>query len=373
MAVRLINTYDECQHLCSDWNNIVLHSSKDILQLDVTCTFEWAMMLWRNHLDRRDGKILVLERDDTIVGILPLFASTKVAFPVRYKVLSPLTQVYCGRSGFLLKEPLLENVDLLTQYLYDELSDWDTFVFYLVDDSPSAKVLDELVKQRGYPCEKAFTVASPYIVFDKSWDNYFSSLPKKLRWTIRTGEKKLRDRGHLLYSEYTEESQASFFAEAMIEIERESWKETAGTSISSDKYQESFHREFTAIAAKNGWFSGHLIQLDGEPVAYISGLIYNGFFYDLKESFKSKYGPLSPGHVLKRFAFERLIEQHVHTYDIMGLCEDYKMRWTDKTYAISTYVLYNHTVTANFVKIRSQLASILKRPKAVSRLREKKP
>ena len=94
----------------------------------------------------------------------------------------------------------------------------------------------------------------------------------------------------------------------------------------------------------NGWLSGHLLELDGDPIAYVYGLIHNGNFCDLKESYKLAYKDDSPGQVLKAFVMERLIERQVKIYDYMGLCEPYKLRWTDRIYRRNQYVLYNKTI-----------------------------
>jgi hypothetical protein len=39
----------------------------------------------------------------------------------------------------------------------------------------------------------------------------------------------------------------------------------------------------------------------------------------------------------------------------MGLCEEYKLRWTDKTYQRSTFILYNKTLTARAARWGGQI------------------
>jgi hypothetical protein len=99
-------------------------------------------------------------------------------------------------------------------------------------------------------------------------------------------------------------------------------------------------------AADLGWFSGHVLEFRGEPVAYVWGLLFANIFYDFKESYKSDYREFGPGHVLKLSLMQRLFSKRVTFYDYMGACEDYKLRWTDKTYERSTFLLYNQSVPA---------------------------
>jgi hypothetical protein len=59
--------------------------------------------------------------------------------------------------------------------------------------------------------------------------------------------------------------------------------------------------------------------------------------------------------VLKRFAFERLIAQGITLYDFMGKCEQYKMRWTDRTYKVLTIAMFNRNVAGSIGYLRSKL------------------
>ena len=345
-AVRVVTSYEECDSLRSAWNEILAAQSSDISQLDVTCSFEWAMTLWRNHLDKKPQKLLVLESDGEIHAILPLHQFRKQIHGFPCRVLAPFTELYSGRSGFLLREPHHSQFAALFNSLSDAAKDWDAFQFTLVENSLQHQEFLTWQRDTGAACEEISKQTSPYIVLQENWEQHFASLPKKFRSTIRNGEKRMRESGQLEYREFHDASDLDSFAAAALEIERDSWKEAAGTSLTANRVQEDFHTDLLQGAAQSGWLSGHLLLLDGEPVAYVHGLLYNGIFSDLKESYKSRYREMSPGHVLKAFAFESLYARRARIYDFMGACEDYKMKWTDKTYSRITYLLYNKTARA---------------------------
>ena len=198
-----------------------------------------------------------------------------------------------------------------------------------------------------------------------TWRNYFESLPKKFRWLLRDAEKKLRASGRLHYTEYRQGSDLKHFLDAMFHVEQKSWKEVQKSSITANDDQRKFYTALTAIAAERGLLSCHLLELDEEPIAYIYGLLFNGVFSDLKESYNLSYQSMSPGHALKLFVLERLYDRNARLYDYMGVCEPYKMRWTDTTYTRSTYMIFNRTLGGlaarisgsfiNYVKSRGQL------------------
>jgi CelD/BcsL family acetyltransferase involved in cellulose biosynthesis len=345
-TAKVLTEYDHWASLRQPWNDLVAKQSGEILQLDVTCTFEWAMTLWRNHLGSQEQQVLVLKSGAEINGILPLYRFRKQVHGLPCRVIAPWTEHYSGRCGFLLREPSCEQFGVAMEALIATTKDWDVFQFALIDGSAQDQEFVAWQKQSGFICEEIGKQTSPYITLQQDWQQQFASLPKKFRSTIRNGEKRMRERGRLEYREIRSVADISDFCAVMLEIERDSWKEAAGTSLTTNQLQERFHTDLLRSAAENGWLSAHLLLLNGEPVAYVYGLFYNGIFSDLKESYKDRYREMSPSHVLKAFVFESLYAHNARLYDFMGVCEEYKMKWTDQTYTRTSYLLYNSTARA---------------------------
>jgi Acetyltransferase (GNAT) domain len=353
-----ITTYQgDCLEICQIWNNLVEKCSTSIFGIDVTCTFEWATTLRKIFLGNTDWIIVVFEDHNEVIGILPLYKSNSIIRHMNLRKLCCLTELYSGRSGFILREYRSDYMTAMIKYLWENIPEWDIAQFTLVDNSELDSMIFSIVNHYGYRCRKVFLDSSPYILLDGTWQTYFNSLPKKFRWHLRNSRKKMEDYGRISYRSYNESSNTDSFLEAMMEIERSCWKETPGTSITTNKYQECFYKEFMLKAIENQWFYGRILELNDEPIAYIYGLYYNGIFYDLKESYKVNYKEISPGHVLKTFLFEDLYQEKIQLYDFMGTCEAYKMRWTNKTYSRSTYTLYNKTVRGMAAWVRATIES----------------
>jgi CelD/BcsL family acetyltransferase involved in cellulose biosynthesis len=363
-TAKVLTRYDHWADLRKPWNEIVAKQSGEILQLDVTCTFEWAMTLWRNHLEGQNQQVLVLGSGAEINAILPLYKFRKQVHGLPCRAIAPWTEQYSGRCGFLLRETSCEHFGLAIEAVNAAAKDWDVFQFALMDGSLQSQEFFSWQKDSGFNCEEIAKQTSPYITLQQDWQQQFASLPKKFRSTIRNGEKRMREHGRLEYREIHNVAHTGSFAAAMLEIERDSWKEAAGTSLTTNQLQERFHTDLLQSAAQSGWLSGHLLLLDGEPIAYVYGLLYNGIFSDLKESYKSRYREMSPSHVLKAFVFESLYAHKARLYDFMGVCEEYKMKWTDQTYSRTSYLLYNSTARAwtarrvGRLKTNSQIAPV---------------
>ena len=352
-GVECLSSFVSCQALREPWDSIVARQDATIMAMDTTSGFDWAMALWQTHLNAADQEVAVLRDDAGISGILPLYRLQKTIRGVPCRTIAPFTELYGGRNGFLLREPGIEPLEQLFAGLEQS---WDVLLVTAVEGSAHEELLLGLVRKQRWRYLVASEQRSPYFSFLDNWENHFASLPKKFRSTMRNGEKRLRERGVLGYRECRTREEVVDFLAALETIERDSWKAAAGTSIASDPVHDAFHRDLALRAADSGRFSGHLLYLNDEPIAYLMGLLQNGVFLDLKESYRASFRDMSPGHVLKYFAFPRLYEHGTRLYDFMGKCEEYKLKWTDQTYLRRTYLALNNTVRGAAVRLISRCA-----------------
>lgn len=351
-ALRTITRYEECQGLRAQWNRIAARNTGDISQFDVTATFEWAMALWRSFLESKDQNVVVLEGDSGIAGLLPLLHSSRSIHGVQCRTISAMTELFAGRCGFLLEEASPENLAALIEHLYAGVPNWDVFLFTLVEHSAQHRLWTELAQEMGYAYEQVVTQTSPYIELTGTFEQYVATLPKKFAsGRIRGAEKKLRAKAAVQVREFSAPAEVERYQDALLEVEKCSWKEAAGTSLTLQRFQESFHMDMIRSAAESGWLLGYVLELGGEPIAYLHGLLYQGQFCNLKSSYKEQYQELSPGHVLRASVLERLYGRNVALYDFMGVFDDHKRVWTNTHYTRISFALYNRTVRANAARL----------------------
>lgn len=370
-GVKFFHSYEDVQRLRGPWDELLSSQSATIEELDLTSGFDWAMALWESHLPGTAQEVMILRDEEGISGILPLYRFSKGMRGLPCRSLAPLSELYSGRTGLLVRNQRAETVDALLAALSELSTPWDALVLTVVKGSAYEQLLLEAAARQQRHLLTLSEERSPYIPFQESWAAHFASLPKKLRSTMRNGEKRLRERGELSYQECRTVEEVAIFNGAVNFIERDSWKAAAGTSIASNRKHEAFHRNLALRAAANGRFSGHLLLLNDEPVAYIMGLLNNGVFLDLKESYRASFREMSPGHVLKYFAFDKLYGHGTRVYDFMGKCEEYKLKWTDKLYCRSTYALLNNTFRGRAVYLADSFqkwrAAGKKKPDVLSR------
>lgn len=358
MSIALLDWAAEHAALQEQWLELLLASAPDSLALDVTTTAEWSESLRHSHLDGSPMRVAVAREGEAVTGIFPYFRQVERVRGLPCRKLLAISQLYSGRNRLLSREPRAFADALLDALLRDE-PPWDWLSVTLGEGSESLLGLSEAAARRGLDVEVVSVAESPYIELPEDWDRYFDSLGKKFRWLLRNSRKKLSEAGRLEYRAYRSEAEVPALLEAIYEIEKASWKEDSGSSITLNASQQRFYELFSPAAARRGWLSGHVLTLDDEPIAYIYGIQLGAVFHDLKESYKQAVRDHSPGHVLKMFAMPDMIADGVRVYDFCGKCDAFKMKWTDLTYRRCDLVVHNRTVRARLLRTVGRMRSAL--------------
>ena len=156
-------------------------------------------------------------------------------------------------------------------------------------------------------------------------------MSKGLKQTVRTSVNKLKTLGSVRYEDIGPHQHPGDLLQAILDIERASWKHEAGSAITCRPEQERFYRNFFESNLGSGLIQGLLMYLDETPVAYNLGLVRAGYYSCLKHSNRQEHQGLSPNQVLNIVLIERLRLQGLTMYDYMGEVEPHKMRWSPET------------------------------------------
>lgn len=101
------------------------------------------------------------------------------------------------------------------------------------------------------------------------------------------------------------------FLKVALKIVAASYQKSIRVGVQDDDAWKSTCR----IHAENGSFRGYLLEVKGEPIAYIVGPVVDGTFTLLATTFLPKYGKLAPGTYLLRRVIERLQDEGVRWID----------------------------------------------------------
>jgi len=200
----------------------------------------------------------------------------------------------------------------------------------------------------------------PYIEFPETWEQMKERFGKKFRYNLRSRKKKLEQIGEVSITCYSSPDQTAEFLEKMLGIERNSWKESSGTSITTNANQKLFHTKLAEAASQRGMLQGYVMELSHKPIAHIYGLYWQNTFFCLKSSICEEFRKYSPGVVLKAMVMERLVNTSAGYWDFVGPSEDHKLRWTKDNYSIRNYIVFNTTVMGQLLEKKMKMGNLFR-------------
>lgn len=293
------------------------------------------------------------------VVFFPCYLEKKARRLLGWTELKPICDLYPGRSAAAVTVGGDRECLALLDSVFDAQKRWDSFSLTVLAGGRMEEHILAISGQRKIEPFVDFVLEYPYIELPDQWDDLYGSYAKKFRYNIRNSTKLLKELGDLELVQFTEQKEVPQFLSDVYSIERSSWKEAAGTSLTANKKQEDFHSELASIAAATGIFKGYILYLNGAPIAHVFGVLSDGVFYSLKLSYSEEYRKYSSGIVITSLVIQKLILEHVKFWDFSGPTEDYKRRWTSNAYSLRTLTFFSKNSRGQFLKMKRKIKGLI--------------
>lgn len=306
-------------------------------------TPEWVLSLWDSHFRGREVEFYFCYEGDKLFAVFPFVRRRlwKAIAPLSHVAL--LTNVYGQNHNQLICFGAAhEGVKTLCSIL--ARCPWD--VLEITSMPSDASELAALASVSASECAELHLdkgASSPYLVLDKTWDEYLASSSSNFRSDMRRKWSKCVAAG-VQVEEVRGPAGVEEAIEVILEIEARSWKQRVGTSIPVQESAVRFYKLFLPKAAHAGWLRIFVARAQsGTAVAYDMGIQLNGKYYMLKTGFDEEYAAISPGTFLRQFVIKQLISDGVREHDFLGDADSYKLRWTSLTREHSHVYLWNRS------------------------------
>jgi len=348
------NNFENLKEMAVEWNVLVKRGLGD-----VALTYEWSSTLWEVHLGRKAIKTIILEEDNELRGVMPLYEEHTRKNGLKVVELNPIWNLYSNHGGALLsgEEGVVE---AFLEYVNGNYQ-WDILKLYGCLESEICRKTISWAKNTGRKFSIKANPGSPFLKLDRPLDQILAGKSANFRANIKRKERKLKEAGDLTLDKYTNVGEVEMAIDQICEIEKESWKHKAGTAITSVKRQELFFRGLALRAAEQGWLRIYFLSLDRVPVAHEFALVYEGVYYMMKTSYKESFGNLSPGVVIQWLTIKDAFSMGLREYDFLGASETYKLEWADGVREHNTVWVFNKKWKPEFVFEAGRVKQTLKR------------
>ncbi len=343
LSTEILTDFTRLNELAPHWEALVAEDRDNLFGLDATNGPGWFTALTKTFAAARMTRIVVLRDHGEVVALLPLIAEPG---GLGCRRLTPVTSLYGGRSGFLLKYPDPDLLGALLQAARQAFGPWQSMRVTLVDGSPSERLLRAICPGLGLRLIEDSGLESPFFPVRSNEQEFMGGMSKGLKQTLRTATNKFRSMGELRMVEIADPASADEALEAILAVDRASWKQAAGSAITSKPTQEAFCRAFFGPALRAGLLYGQVLYLGQAPLAYNYGLLKSGVYSSLNVSQAAEYEALSPGHLVNLHLVNALRERGAVMFDYMGKMEPHKLRWSDQTRVYKKYQVWIYSRSA---------------------------
>ena len=342
VEVRVVSTFEDFMELRREWNDLLALSETDRVFL----RHEWFAAWWRAFGAGKDIFVIIAEGDDGICAIAPLMRCHGSFRGVPVRSVEFISNNDSPACGFILRRNHEYAAGDIMSFLMGGAPEWDMlFLRNMVHaDAVSSEIMKALDSAgRRYIVRPG--LSSPYLAMDKDWDEYFKGLSSKSRKTIRNVCNRIRRLGDV---EVRECGDVEGFDD-MVPVSEKGWKYREGKSFVNRPDRLRFFRLLSDTAASKGWLSIWYVYMNGDPIAYEYHLKYKGMDTALLSEFNSDYGRFSPGTYLDYEIIKSLFANGIREYDMCGVLDEYKKKWTDSVRDYKNLMVFNDTPYSKFL------------------------
>lgn len=312
--------------------------------------YDWPRAWW-DVLSAHEPYIVTMRENRRLVGVAPLMKSREKflrAFPARrLDVMASYENrhdvcLFAGEPGRAWGK--------LLPYLAGR-RDWDV-LFLNAQEEPEAPdaVLPGLCRRLGCGVVDMRTGASPFLPLPATPEEFLKGLDGKFRKGLRGAERKLAEAGPVRHEVYDSRVETlELVLERLFAVSRKGWAHAELTAIGSTEPLRKYYAGVAAMAQRNGWLQLHVLRVGERDVAFEFSLYYRGVLSNLKQGFDPELAAGSPGQVLKRYVVEDAIRRGAREYDMLGVAEPYKLKWTDLTRPRYKWAIFNRHPYARFL------------------------
>lgn len=238
-----------------------------------------------------------------------------------------------------------------------DLGGWDLLLLRDALEGSTVSRLADSAKADGFRTVQTPDLPSPLISVPSDPDQLQKMPPNsKLRSQLKQIRLRITQHGALKFSCIRTADQNAL--ERFYRLEASGWKgRTADGLAVLKKGVRPFYDEVAAFAARDGYFSLYLLELNDTLIAGHFSLTHRDRCYSPKVAYNEDYKALAPGHLIMAEILRDCAARGIREFDITGQDQPWKMKWTSETRPINHHFVFNGPIGALAYAVGSRLKS----------------
>jgi len=319
MPIEFIRDVPSWDRIIPEWNTLLSHSTAGYPFLRCEYLRAWWEHLGGGEWPSADLRIALWKEAGTLLGIAPLFRTTRNGEPQLLLIGSVEISDYLD----VMAAP--DHLPAFCSALLDALGSLPDSEFGVLDlfnlqaSSPTIPALEAEAAHRGWALEREPLQVCPVITLPHSWEEYLGALDKKSRHEIR--RKMRRAEGG------EEKAELKICgAEEMEEFLRLMSCDEAKAAFLTPAMRNQL-RAIANAAQQAGMLELAFLELGGRKAAAYMNFAIGNRTWVYNSGMDPLYAAASPGWVLLAMLIRRAIEAGYQAFDFMRGDEPYKFQW----------------------------------------------
>ena len=289
-----------------------------------------------------DAKILLLtvRSDGKLLFVLPMLREWSLFSGVPLRTLRAPVSGHSSRFDAVRHASSEGDAAVIAAWTHLHNSrGWDVLDFHDVPEGGTVSALVQAASESGVHTARVPMLPNPYVPIPSD-PGELQKLPvnKKLRSQLRGIREDLAAIGTLRLKRICTADRVAL--DRFYELESAGWKGVQGSAIKGNPKIRQFYDEVCQSAERFGYLSLYSLELNGEVLASHFGLSRSGRYFSPKIAYNEKFRKYAPGHLIVSEILKDCAARGISEYDIIGVDDDWKMKWTSVTRAMSMYFVF---------------------------------
>lgn len=327
-TTRIIDSSDEFARMADIWREVLPMA----IDANTFLSHEWLSIWWQAYQPAAALRIVVAESEGRPVGIAPLMLQHERRLGLRVRVLRFVgdgTSETDHMNFVIHRDAYPAAADALFQTV--GTLDWDVAQF---NQMPAASALTHhaiatagsngwRTRIRSVPC--------PRRRLPSSFEELLSTMPSRLRTTLRSSRKRLEKDHVVEFGLHQSPAEMPLALQALFENHASRWRAKSQQGVFVDPKKRRFYELLSEALLRNGSLRFFYLKLDGRIVAQEYCFEHDGVVMLLQEGFDVAHAASNVGNVLRSHVFEHLIRSGTRVYDFLAGESRHKRSWSDSS------------------------------------------
>lgn len=305
---------------------------------------EWIAAHIRAFTPRASIFLITVYHGAELCLVLPLLRARELISGIPVRTLSaPVSTHSCRFDAVRQAGPVGEAAVAAAWNFLKTSKGWDVLDLREVPNDGTLAALVALAESEGMQTGRVPMRPNPCVPIPAAAE-ISKCLPQnaRLRGKLRQVRREIAAQGELRLRKITAAQREDL--NRFYELEAGGWKGEARSAIAADPKTRQFYDEIATSAEWFGYLSMYFLELNGELLAAHLGLSYRDVYYSPKLAYDEKFKDYAPGHLIVSAILDDCGTRGVHTYDITGPDDEWKMRWTDSVRQRSRFLIFQNSI-----------------------------